>query len=102
LHLLRLKSEVFPAYRQTEAFMNCPCDKLVIAVHVDSALELVKGEMAAHFSKQGIVVQQTAPYAHQQAEKIECYIQTIEEGGQTLLADSGLSMSFWGWAVLAS
>jgi hypothetical protein len=52
--------------------------------------------------KQGIVVQRTVPYAHQQAGKIERYIRTIEEGGQTLLADSGLSMSFWGWAVLTS
>jgi hypothetical protein len=55
-----------------------------------------------HFTKQGIVVQQTAPYAHQQAGKIERYVRTIEEGGQTLLADSGLPMSFWGWAVQTS
>lgn len=58
--------------------------------------------MAAHFAKQGIVVQQTAPYTHQQAGKVEHYVRMIEEGGQTLLADSGLLMSFWGWAVLTS
>ena len=58
--------------------------------------------MGNHFSKQGIVIQQTTPYAHQQAGKIERYVCTIEEGGQTLLADSGLPMSFWGWAVLTS
>ena len=58
--------------------------------------------MGEHFTKQGIVVQHAVPYAHQQAGKIEQYICTIEEGGQVLLADSGLSMSFWGWAVLTS
>ena len=41
-------------------------------------------------------------YAHQQNGKIERYVRTIEEGGQTLIVDSGLSMSFWGWAVLTS
>jgi hypothetical protein len=58
--------------------------------------------MATHFAKNGIVVQQTAAYAHQQAGKIERYVRTIEERGQTLIADSGLPMSFWGWAVLTS
>ena len=42
------------------------------------------------------------PYAHQQNDKIEGYVLTIEEGGQMLLADSGLPMTFWGWAVLTS
>jgi hypothetical protein len=102
LHLLRLKSEAFPAYRRTEAFIGRSCNKPVVTVRVDGALELMKGDMATHFAKHGIVVQQTAPYAHQQAGKIERYVRTIEEGGQTLLADSGLSMSFWGWAVLTS
>jgi hypothetical protein len=55
----------------------------------------VKGEMAAYFAKNSIVIQQTALYAHQQAGKIEPYVWTIK-GGQTLRADSGLPMSFWG------
>jgi hypothetical protein len=42
------------------------------------------------------------PYAYQQAGKIEQYICMIEEGGQVLLADSGLSMLFWKWAVFTS
>jgi hypothetical protein len=63
---------------------------------------LLRGDMAAHFTKNGIVVQQTAPYAHQQAGKIECYVHTIKEGGQMLIVDSGLPMSFWSWAVMTS
>ena len=74
----------------------------MITVRLDGALEFTKGTMGDHFIKQGIVVQRTAPYAHQQNGKIECYVRTIEEGGQTLIADSGLSMTFWGWAVLTS
>ena len=71
LHLLHLKSKVFPAYCHTKAFIHHSCDKLVITVHIDRALELVKGEMAVYFAKNGIVIQQTVPYAHQQAEKIK-------------------------------
>ena len=99
-HLLCLKSEAFPSYCKTEAFLLFSFGTLIITVRLDGALELCKGILGDHFAKQGIVVQQTAPYAHQQAGKIERYVRTIEEGGQTLLADSGLPMSFWGWAVL--
>jgi hypothetical protein len=72
------------------------------AVRVDGALELTAGKMGTHLTSRGIAIQKTAPYAHPQAGKIERYVRTIEEGGQTLLADSGLSMSFWCDAVLTS
>jgi hypothetical protein len=56
--------------------------------------------MGDHLTSKGIVVQRTVPYAHQQNGKSKHYIRTIEEGGQALLADSGLPMSFWLDAVL--
>ena len=101
-HLLRLKSEAYTSYCHSEAFLLRSFGTLVQTVRLDGALELCKLVLNDHFAKQGIVVQQTAPYAHQQAGKIERYVRTIEEGGQTLLADAGLPMSFWGWAVLTS
>ena len=75
---------------------------ITLRLYLDGALELTKGSLGDHFTKSGIIIQQTAPYVHQQNGKIECYVRTIEEGGQTLLADSGLPMTFWGWAVLTS
>jgi hypothetical protein len=48
----------------------------------------------------GINVQVTTPYAHAQNGKIKCYICTIEDGIQTLLANSKLPLSFWGDAAL--
>ena len=101
-YVIRLKSDVFTHFCKTEAFLLRSYGTHVITVRVDGALELCKGSLGTHFTEQGIVVQQTAPYAHQQAGKIERYVRTIEEGGQTLLAESGLPMSFWGWAVLTS
>jgi hypothetical protein len=34
----------------------------------------MKGKMAANFIKKDMTIQQIAPYAHQQAGKIECYV----------------------------
>jgi hypothetical protein len=51
--------------------------------------------MGDHLTSEGIVLQRTVAYAHQQNGKSERYIRTIEEGGQALLADSGLPMAFW-------
>ena len=47
-------------------------------------------------------MQVTAPYAHAQAGKAECYVRTIEDGIQTLLADAKLPPSFWGDATLTT
>ena len=101
-HLLHLKSGAYLCYCATEAFLWHSFGELIKTICVDGALEFTKGKMGEHFTKQGIVIQCTAPYAHQQAGKIERYVRTIEEGGQVLLADSSLPMSFWGWAVLTS
>ena len=73
-YLIHCKSDVFIHFCNTEAFLLWLYGTQVITVHIDGALELCKGSLGAHFAQQGIVVQQTAPYAHQQAGKIECYV----------------------------
>ena len=97
---LRLKSDAFSSYRTTEAFLERSCAVTVLNVRCGGELELTAGQMGEHFTSKGIVVQRTVPYAHQQNGKSERYIRTIEEGGQALLADAGLPMSFWLDAVL--
>jgi len=99
---LRKKSNAFIHYERTEAYLERSTGYKIKAVHVDGALELTAGKMGTHLASRGIAIQKTAPYAHPQAGKIERYVRTIEEGGQTLLADSGLSMTFWCDAVLTS
>ena len=69
-------------------------------VRCGGELELTAGQMGVHLGSKGIVLQRTVAYSHQQNGKSEWYIRTIEEGGQALLADSGLPMSFWLDAVL--
>jgi hypothetical protein len=97
---LRLKSDAFSHYRTAEAFLERSNAVLVLNVRCGGELELTAGKMGDHFASKGIVVQRTVPYAHQQNGKSERYIRTIEEGGQALLADAGLPMSFWLDAVL--
>ena len=97
---LRLKSDAFSQYLKTEAFLERSNDAMVLTVRCGGELELTAGKMGAHFASKGITLQRTVAYAHQQNGKSERYIRTIEEGGQALLADSGLPMSFWLDAVL--
>ena len=97
---LRLKSDAFPHYLRTEALLEHSLGTLVLTVRCGGELELTAGKMGDHFTSKGINLQHTVPYAHQQNGKSKRYIRTIEEGGQTLLADSGLPMSFWLDAVL--
>jgi hypothetical protein len=69
-------------------------------VRLDGAKEFTQGSMLKHMVSKGIDVQITAPYAHSQNRKIKQYIRTIEDGIQTLLANSKLPLSFWGDAAL--
>jgi len=98
--LLRLCSGAFAFYTSTEAYVECTAGHPVHTVCLDGTLELIMGAMGQHFCSKGISVQTTAPYAHSQNGKAEWYVQTLEDGGQTLLVDSGLPASFWGDAVL--
>ena len=97
---LKLKSDAFSCYLSTEAFLERSNGVVVLTIRCGGELELTAGRMGDHLTSKGIVVQRTVPYAHQQNGKSERYIRTIEEGGQALLADSGLPMSFWLDAVL--
>lgn len=97
---LRLKNDAFPRYLSTEAFLERSNGIVVLTIRCGGELELTAGRMGDHLTTKGIVVQRTVPYAHQQNGKSERYIRTLEEGGQALLADSGLPMSFWLDAVL--
>ena len=97
---LRLKNDAFSHYLKTEAFLEQASAAVVVTVRCGGELELTSGKMGAHLTSKGITLQRTVPYAHQQNGKSERYIRTLEEGGQALLADSGLPMSFWLDAVL--
>ena len=97
--LLRKRSDTFQFYTRTEAQLERLSNSRVLTVRMDGAPELSEGLMGAHLRDRGITIQVTAPYAHQQNGKAERYICTLEDDMQTLLADSGLPFSFWGWAI---
>ena len=96
------KNNSFSFYLTTESFIKHSNGVLITSIRVNGALELTAGPMGDHLALKGIVVQKTAPHAHSQNGKSERYIRTIKEGGQTLLANYGLPMSFWLDAVLTS
>ena len=99
LGLLHKKNDAFPFYCDTEAKIELVTESRIRTVRMDGAPELCEGQLGDHIRGRGIALQVTAPYAHQQNGKVERYIRTLEDDMQTLLADSGLPPSFWGWAV---
>ena len=83
-----------------EAFLERSSGIVVLNIQCGGELELTEGHMGDHLTSKGIAAQHTIPYMHQQNGKSEQYIHTLKEGGQALLADAGLPMSFWLDAVL--
>lgn len=55
--LLKLRNEAYSSYCRTETVLLRSYNAKAINVRVDSALELTKGSLGAHFIKQGIVIQ---------------------------------------------
>ncbi|KAJ3482340.1 hypothetical protein NLJ89_g12145 [Agrocybe chaxingu] len=100
--LLKDRTAALAFFKSCEAFLSRTSGRKVLTVRMDGGRELAEGRMKAYLLSAGIAMQVTAPYAHQQNGKAERFIRTIEEGGQVLLADSGLPASFWGDAVLTT
>ena len=98
--LLAACFDAFPAYLEVEAHLELVSGHRVLTIRLNNAPEFVAGDMGHHFKEKGIIIQAIAPYTHAQNGKAECYIRTLEDGMQTLLADSGLPASFWGDTVL--
>ena len=96
---LLLKSDTFDFYHHTEASLERATKSSVSTVCLDGAPELCDSRMGSHFCNRGITIQVMAPYAHQQNGKAECYIRTLEDGMQALLADAKLPPSFWHDAI---
>jgi hypothetical protein len=98
--LLVTKDEAYQAWRKTEASWTLKSGNPIWIVHLDGFKEFTQGPMLKHMASKEIDVQITALYAHSQNGKIERYIRTIEDGIQTLLANSKLPLLFWGDVAL--
>ncbi len=96
------KNDCTRVFKDTQALWENQTNETVKKVRCDGAKEFAQGELGQHFKDSGIEVQLTAPYAHQQNGKAERFIRTLEDDAQTLIADSGLPMSFWGDAVMTA
>jgi len=100
--LLVKKSDAFAAYLAVATHWEQRSGNLVMKLRSDGAKELVDGPFGDHLVAKGIEQQVAVPYAHPQNSKAECYIHMLEDTAQTLLADSGLPLEFYGDAVLAA
>lgn len=100
--LMAKKNNAFQYYLAVEARWEWKSGNHVLTLRSDSAKEFVEGPFGAHLQTRGITHQVAAVYAHPQNSKVECYIRTLKETAQMLLADSGLPAEFYSDAVLAT
>ncbi|KAJ2930108.1 hypothetical protein H1R20_g6973, partial [Candolleomyces eurysporus] len=100
--LLKSRDKAYGFFKYVEARLETLVGDRIIRVRLDGAAELCKGVLEEHFKAKGISYQVTARYAHQQNGKAERYIRTIQDKAATMMAESGLSQSFYGYAVLTA
>jgi len=77
-------------------------EQVVKKICLDGAKELTESVFYAYTESCGIIHQVTMLYTHSQNGKIECYLRTLEETVQMLMADSALPPTFYGDAVLTA
>ena len=75
----------------------------VTKLRTDSAAEFVKDvEFKKWLLDQRIIQETSSPYAKHQNGVVERHIQTIEDRATALLMQSGLSVKYWGEAILCA
>ena len=100
--LMAKKSNAFKCYLAVEAHWEWKTGNVVLNLHSDGAKEFIEGSFRTYLHTWGIIHQVVAAYAHPQNGKAKCYIRTLKETAQMLLADADLLAEFYGDAILTA
>jgi transposase InsO family protein len=72
----------------------------VKVVRSNNGGEFSSNVLLEYLTKRRIKAERALPYHHYQNGAIERFNRTLSEMGRTILIDSGLDMSFWGFSFL--
>ncbi|KAG2018571.1 hypothetical protein CC2G_015308 [Coprinopsis cinerea AmutBmut pab1-1] len=100
--LLKTRDGAFDAFLIVEARLENLTGRRIQRTRSDNAKELVAGRLGDHFKSKGVHVQTAAPYAHPQNGRAERHIRRLQDVSATMLAESGLPPSFWGFAIVTA
>src|SRR5215510_3977976 len=99
LYLLREKSDTFHAFKSFKAYVENLTDKRIKTLRDDKGGEYMSNEFGKFLEEAGIARQHTVHNEPHQNGVAERANRTFAEGATSLLAESHLPASFWGYAV---
>ncbi|KAG1659195.1 hypothetical protein FOA52_005673 [Chlamydomonas sp. UWO 241] len=100
--LLKNKSDASHSMRQAIAFFECQTGASVRNVRSDRGGEFINHALYDHYKAKGIVPQHTMPHTPEQNGIAERINRTLTDKVRPMLAHSGMSLSYWGEAMLAA
>ena len=96
---IHAKSDVFNAFKQFKAFAENQCEWKIKTLYDDKEGEYMSNAMLKFTTKCRIEHQHTVQAWSQQNGVAECANYVLLEWITTMLAESGLTMAFWGKAL---
>ena len=102
VRLLKKKSDATAAVKEFYTTYTKKTGKPMKILRSDGGGEYIDGELKKWLKKKGVEVQKTAPHTPEQNGVPERKNKTLMEMARTMLIDAGLSMSYWGEAILAA
>ncbi|KAG1665273.1 hypothetical protein FOA52_015850 [Chlamydomonas sp. UWO 241] len=100
--LLENKSDASHSMRQAIAFFECQTGASVRNVRSDRGGEFTNHALYDHYKAKGIVPQHTMPHTPEQNGVAERINRTLTDKVRPMLAHSGMSLGYWGEAMLAA
>ncbi|KAG1669146.1 hypothetical protein FOA52_002657 [Chlamydomonas sp. UWO 241] len=100
--LLKNKSDASHSMRQAIAFFECQTGASVRNVRSDRGGEFINHALYDHYKAKGIVPQHTMPHTPEQNGVAERINRTLTDKVRPMLAHSGMSLGYWGEAMLAA
>ena len=100
--LLRTKDEAAAALEEVIQLFETQLGKKVKQIRSDGGGEYLNHTMAAYCSSKGILHQKTTAYSPQQNGVAERLNRTLLDRTRAMLADSGLSLRYWGEAIMTA
>ncbi|KAG1670109.1 hypothetical protein FOA52_013685 [Chlamydomonas sp. UWO 241] len=97
-----LKSDASHSMRQAIAFFECQTGASVRNVRSDRGGDFINHALYDHYKAKGIVLQHTMPHTPEQNGVAERINRTLTDKVRPMLAHSGMSLGYWGEAMLAA
>ena len=99
VYLMRHKSETFEKFKEFQNEVENQCVKKITALRSDRGCEYLNHEFSGHLKSCGIVPQLTPPGTPQRNGVFERRNRTLLDMVQSMMSQSDLPLSFWGYAL---